>query len=62
VFNPGPEWSCTPDGAKPFLRLCFALPSKEEIRAGVATLAKVCFEQTGIPPRSANVARASKTA
>jgi 2-aminoadipate transaminase len=57
VFNPGPEWSCTPDGAKPYLRLCFALPSKEEIRAGVATLAKVCFEQTGIPPRSANVAR-----
>src|SRR5712692_1194437 len=45
VFNPGPEWACNPDAAKPYLRLCFALPSKENIREGVAALAKVCFEQ-----------------
>jgi 2-aminoadipate transaminase len=54
VFNPGPEWSCNPAGARSYLRLCFALPSKQEIREGVATLARVCFEQTGIPQQSAN--------
>ncbi len=37
------------------MRLCFALPSKEMIREGVATLARVCWEQTGIPEQSHNV-------
>lgn len=54
-FNPGPEWAVDPASAKSQLRLCFALPSKEEIREGVAAFARVCFEQTGIPPRSGNV-------
>jgi 2-aminoadipate transaminase len=56
-FNPGPEWVCNPEPAKSYMRLCFALPSKEDIRAGVAALAQVCYEQTGIPVRSANVQR-----
>ncbi|MBV8889070.1 MAG: PLP-dependent aminotransferase family protein [Alphaproteobacteria bacterium] len=59
VFNPGPEWACDPVASKSHLRLCFALPSKEQIRDGVAALAQVCFEQTGIPERGANVRRAS---
>ena len=52
-FNPGPEWVCNPEPAKSYMRLCFALPSKEVIRDGVAALAQVCYEQTGIPVRSA---------
>jgi 2-aminoadipate transaminase len=59
VFNPGPEWSLLGDGAKSHLRLCFALNTKENIREGVAKFAKVCFEETGIPPRSRNVANAA---
>jgi len=59
VFNPGPEWSLLGDGAKSHLRLCFALNTKENIREGVAKFAKVCFEHTGIPPRSRNVANAA---
>jgi 2-aminoadipate transaminase len=59
AFNPGPEWACNPDGAKPYMRLCFALPSKDQIRDGVAALARVCFEQTGIPELGANVRRAA---
>jgi 2-aminoadipate transaminase len=43
------------------MRLCFALPSKNEIRDGIAALARVCFEQTGIPAQSANVRRAAAT-
>lgn len=56
-FNPGPEWVCNPEPAKSYMRLCFALTSKQEIRDGVAALAQVCYEQTGIPVRSANVQR-----
>jgi 2-aminoadipate transaminase len=55
AFNPGPEWACDPSRATPYMRLCFALPSHDDIRAGVAALARVCFEQTGIPAQSANV-------
>ena len=57
VFNPGPEWSCNPAETKSHMRLCFALPSKDVIRSGVATLARVCYEQTGIPEQSANIRR-----
>ena len=55
VFNPGPEWAVDPEASKSHLRLCFALPSKETIRAGVAAFARVCYEQTGIPQQSANI-------
>jgi 2-aminoadipate transaminase len=58
VFNPGPEWSCNPAATKSHMRLCFALPSKDDIRAGIAVLAQVCYEETGIPERSANIPRA----
>ena len=58
AFNPGPEWSCNPTATKSHLRLCFALPSKDTIREGVAAFARVCFEETGIPERSANIRRA----
>jgi 2-aminoadipate transaminase len=61
VFNPGPDWACRPESATSLMRLCFALPSKSDIRAGVAALARVCYEQTGIPAQSANVRRAAAT-
>jgi len=55
AFNPGPDWAADPDAAAPWLRLCFALPSREDIRDGVAAFARVCAEQIGVPERSANV-------
>jgi 2-aminoadipate transaminase len=58
AFNAGPVWAADPEAAKSYLRLCFALPSKQEIRAGVAALAQVFFEQTGIPAQSSNVRKA----
>jgi 2-aminoadipate transaminase len=57
VFNPGPEWAVGADNSSNCLRLCFAMPSKQTIRDGVAELARVCYEQTGIPVRSGNVIR-----
>jgi 2-aminoadipate transaminase len=54
-INPGPEWSSDKVHAKSRLRLCFANPSKDAIRQGVATLAEVCHREFGVPTRSANV-------
>jgi 2-aminoadipate transaminase len=57
AINPGPEWSTDHTYAKSRMRLCFANPSHEEIRRGIALLAEVCRRQFGVPARSANVER-----
>ena len=54
-INPGPEWSTNKGHAGPRLRLCFASPSHQQIREGVAVLAEVCRKEFGVPARSANV-------
>ena len=46
AFNPGPDWSADPDAAANYIRLCFALPSVDDIWEGVAKLAEV-FRQGG---------------
>jgi 2-aminoadipate transaminase len=58
IFNEGPAWAVSADNSKSHLRLCFAMPSKQTIRDGVAALAKVCYEHTGIPKQSGNIRRA----
>jgi 2-aminoadipate transaminase len=55
AINPGPEWSTDKAYAGSRLRLCFANPSHEQIREGVAVLAEVCRKQFGVPARIANV-------
>jgi 2-aminoadipate transaminase len=55
AINPGPEWSTNKAYAGSRLRLCFASPSHEQIREGVAMLADVCRKEFGVPARSANV-------
>ena len=54
-INPGPEWSTDKAHAGSRLRLCFASPSREQIREGVAVLAEVCRREFGVPERIANV-------
>jgi len=54
-INPGPEWSTDRSYSTSRLRLCFASPSHQEIRDGVAVLAEVCRREFGVPARSANV-------
>jgi 2-aminoadipate transaminase len=58
AFNPGPEWAVDGEASKSRLRLCFGLTTKEEIVEGVATFARVCYEETGIPELSGNIRRA----
>ena len=48
AFNPGPDWSADPDAAANYIRLCFALPSENEIWEGVEKLADV-FRAEGVP-------------
>lgn len=58
AINPGPEWSIDKEHSKSRMRLCFAGPSHDEIRQGIAALAEVCHREFGVPTRIANVKRA----
>jgi len=57
-INPGPEWSTDSGYSRSRLRLCFASPSHERIREGIAVLADVCRREFGVPVRIANVEKA----
>ena len=57
AINPGPEWSTDAKHSGARLRICFASPSHEQIREGVAILAEVCRREFGVPTRSGNVER-----
>jgi 2-aminoadipate transaminase len=49
AFNPGPEWTTDPDMARNYLRLCYALPSEQQITEGIAKLAQVFHREVGLP-------------
>jgi 2-aminoadipate transaminase len=61
AINPGPEWSTNKGYAGSRLRLCFASPSHDQIREGIALLAEVCRKEFGVPARSANVEKHAST-
>jgi 2-aminoadipate transaminase len=60
AINPGPEWSVDKPYSGCRMRLCFASPSHEQIREGVAVLADVCRKEFGVPIRSGNVERKAR--
>ena len=53
--NPGEEWSIEGDAARRAIRICYANPSAETLREGVARLATICHQEFGVPTRIANV-------
>jgi 2-aminoadipate transaminase len=57
AINPGPEWATDRAYGRSRMRLCFANPSHQAIREGIAALAGVCHAKFGVPMRTANVAR-----
>jgi 2-aminoadipate transaminase len=61
AINPGPEWSTDKAHAGCRLRLCFASPSHEQIREGIAVLAEICRREFGVPARIANVEKRART-
>ena len=56
AVNPGPEWSLGTD-ADDWIRICYANPPIETIRARVAKLADICHAEFGVPEVSGNVRR-----
>lgn len=56
-FNPGSDWAIEGDRNAQHFRLCFGLPTEDEIEEGIAVLARLCHEHAGIPPRGANAVR-----
>lgn len=57
AINPGAEWMSNGKDGIHKLRLCYANPTDEAIRKGIAKLADVCHREFGVPIRSANVTR-----
>ena len=57
AMNPGAEWVADPATGLNRLRLCFASPSKQQIKDGVKKLAEICHRETGLPERGANIIR-----
>ncbi len=51
AINPGVEWMTDARGGKMRTRICFAHPSEQTIREGIATLAEVCHREFGVPTR-----------
>ena len=60
AINPGPDWSTDKTHGKSRMRICFANPSHQAIREGVAALAEVCRREFGVPSRIANVERRAR--
>jgi 2-aminoadipate transaminase len=61
AINPGPEWSTDKAYAGSRLRLCFASPSHQQIREGIAVLAELCSREFGVPARIANLEARPRT-
>jgi 2-aminoadipate transaminase len=57
AINPGPEWSTDASHSRSRMRLCFASPTAQEIREGIAILAEICRKEFGVPARSGNIER-----
>ena len=57
AINPGAEWAADPATGLNRLRLCFASPSKQQIKDGVKKLAEICYRKTGLPERGSNIIR-----
>jgi len=57
AINPGAEWVVDAETGKNKIRLCFGLPSKNQIREGVAALADICHREFGLPERGSNLPR-----
>lgn len=48
IYNPGAEWTADPENfGSNFIRICYGLPTEQELREGVAVLAEVFQEELG---------------
>ena len=54
-INAGADWSYKMEDATRYFRVCYANPTSEVIREGIAKLAEICNKDLGVPTRIANV-------
>jgi 2-aminoadipate transaminase len=57
AVNPGSEWTTDAAAGRRRLRICFAHPTEQAIRAGVAQLAQACRREFGVPAQAIPVHR-----
>ncbi len=55
--NPGADWSIEGEAAERAVRICYANPAVETIKAGIAKLAEICNREFAVPTHIANVER-----
>ena len=51
AINPGAEWMTDATAGQRRIRFCFAHPSEQVLREGVARLAEVCRQEFGVPEK-----------
>ena len=50
IYNPGADWSADPKNhGSNYIRICYGLPSEDQIRGGIERLARVFHQEVGIP-------------
>lgn len=54
AFNAGSDWACDAEAARNYLRLCYALPTEDDIRDGIAILADIFHTRFGLPTHGSN--------
>ncbi len=48
IYNPGSEWTADPENhGSNYIRICYGLPTEQELREGVAVLAEVFQQELG---------------
>lgn len=57
AINPGVEWMTDPVRGRVRARICFAHPSEQTIREGIAALAEISHREFGVPARSERMHR-----
>ncbi len=47
IYNPGADWAVDPAKGSNYIRICYGLPTEDQIREGVEVLAKVFNQELG---------------
>jgi 2-aminoadipate transaminase len=57
AINPGAEWMTDAEAGRRRMRVCFAHPSEQALREGIARLADICHREFGVPVRGTQAHR-----
>ncbi len=50
IYNPGADWSADPENhGSNYIRICYGLPTEQELREGIGVMAEVFQQELGLP-------------